>query len=176
MFGGGLPQHARRGKGVASRFAALAHSAQGFVVLRHRSMAGSQFPAPIVLHEHTQDQIRWRVSIHPEIDRGPGITAVRFLKHGKRSKLLDQIGEWSPQGWRSAPGPRVPKVLIERIERELEHRNRPRPKAGLHRCQVGQVAQGISGGGMSFQAFLQMELAEAWLPQWRPQLTNVPGR
>jgi hypothetical protein len=105
---------------------------------------------------------------------------VRFLKHGKRSKLLDQIGEWSPQGWRSAPGPRVPKYLAERIERELQRRSRPPlqplpPSQQKQRgCRVPGVTEAISCGRMPFPAFLAMELVEAYLPDLYRQHT-APG-
>ena len=130
-------------------------------------------PFPIVLHDHTRAGIRWRVSIHPEIDRGPGISSVRFLKSGQRGKLLDQIAEWGPEGWRSEPSRKVPKPLIQRIEMELQRRHRPsrpQPQAaagsvGLRSYRVAGVREALSGGRMSFQAFLAMELVEACLPE-----------
>jgi hypothetical protein len=133
-------------------------------------MAGSQSTSPIVLHEHTQDGIRWRVSLHPEIDRGPGISAIRFLKRSRHSKLLDQLSEWGPDGWRSLPSSRVPRVLLKRIEQELQRRNRPaaQPLPAAERLMRGSrvpgVTEAVSGGRLPFPSFLAMELVEAYLP------------
>jgi hypothetical protein len=133
-------------------------------------MAGSQAPAPIVLWDHTRGGIRWRVSIHPEIVR-EGVQVVRFLKRGKTRKLLDQFREWGPQGWICPPSAKVPMDLIERIERELQRRIPPSgPSAAggtrpsIHRVTCRGAGEAIRCGGMSFSAFLALDLVEAWLP------------
>jgi hypothetical protein len=72
----------------------------------------------------------------------------------------------------SVPRSQAPAKAVEAKQQRLR---RPPSQQSLHRCRIGGVAQSVSGGGMSFQAFLQMELAEAWLPQWQQQVTGFPG-
>ena len=128
-------------------------------------------PFPIVLHDHTRAGIRWRVSIHPELS-ADGAAVVRFLKRGKQSKLLDQHCRWSPQGgWVAGHGPsaKVPQALRHRIEAELQRRRPRSPASGCtaagHRGSLLGAAEAISCGGMSFSAFLALELVEACLPE-----------
>ncbi len=131
-------------------------------------MASSAFP--IVLHDHTRAGIRWRVSIQP--GRSAGVEAVvRFLKRSRQSKLLDQHCRWSPPGgWVAGHGPsaKVPQALRLRIEAELQRRHPPMrssvAQVPIHRGSLPGAAEAISGGGMSFSAFLAMELVEACLP------------
>jgi hypothetical protein len=127
-------------------------------------------PFPIVLHDHTRASIRWRVSIQPE-HRVAGEVLVRFLKRGKHSKLLDQHCRWSARGgWARghAPSTRVPQALRQRIEAELQRRYppmaSPAAQVPIHRGSLPGAAEAISGGGISFTAFLAMELVEACLP------------
>ena len=132
------------------------------------AMASTAFP--IVLHDHTREGIRWRVSIQPE-QRGAGGVLVRFLKRGRHSKLLDQHCRWFAQGgWACghAPSARVPQALRLRIEAELQRRHPPMASSTaqvpIHRGSLPGAAEAISCGGMSFSAFLAMELVEACLP------------
>lgn len=125
---------------------------------------------PIVLHDHTRAGIRWRVSIQPEHSVAGGVL-VRFLKRGKHSKLLDQHCRWSAQGgWARghAPSARVPQALRLRIEAELQRRYPPMASSAaqvpIHRGSLPGAAEAISCGGMSFSAFLALELVEACLP------------
>jgi len=105
---------------------------------------------------------------------------VRFLKRGRSVRLLDQLCRWSPQsGWAPghAAGARVPKVLRQRIEAELQRRHRRRgassaaaaTRAQVHRSSIPGVSKAISCSRMSVPAFLAMELIEADLPLWQPQ-------
>ena len=67
----------------------------------------------------------------------------------------------------------VPKPLLQRIVLELRRRPRPSqpqpPSAagsgGLRGTSVAGVREALSGGRMSFQAFLAMELVEPCLPE-----------
>jgi hypothetical protein len=97
------------------------------------------------------------------------------LKRSRHSKLLDQLSEWGPDGWRSQPGSRVPssrvpKGLLKRIEQELQRRNRPpaQPLPAAERLMRGSrvpgVTEAVSGGRLPFPSFLAMELVEAYLP------------
>lgn len=131
-------------------------------------MASTAFP--IVLHDHTRASIRWRVSIQPGRSAG-GEAVVRFLKRGKHSKLLDQHCRWSAQGgWARghAPSTRVANALRLRIEAELQRRHPPVASSAaqlpIHRGSLRGAAEAISCGGMSFSAFLAMEIVEACLP------------
>ncbi len=166
------PQRARRGKGCASGLAALSRPCPPRAWLRRPSpglaMASTAFP--IVLHDHTRAGIRWRVSIQPEHPVA-GELSVRFLKRGKHSKLLDQHCRWCAQGgWARghAPSSRVPQALRLRIEAELQRRHPPMASSAaqvaIHRGSLPGAAEAISCGGMSFSAFLAMELVEACLP------------
>jgi hypothetical protein len=134
-------------------------------------MAGPHPAAPIVLWDHTQAGIRWRVCLHTEINRGPGVRAVRFVKTGKHGKLLDHIGEWGPHGWGGRLSPKIPKYLQDRIAAELRRRILPGdlPAAGgggsgSRRGSCGGASEALSCGRMSFQAFLAWDLVEACLP------------
>ncbi|TVS05962.1 MAG: hypothetical protein EA413_05665 [Cyanobium sp. PLM2.Bin73] len=92
---------------------------------------------------------------------------MRFLKRGRSGRLLDQLCRWSPQsGWAPghAPSARVPQVLRQRIEAELQRRHRRRgassaaaaTQAQVHRSSIPGVSEAISCGRMSVPAFLAM--------------------
>ncbi len=123
-------------------------------------MAGPQ--SPIVIHDHTQAGIRWIITIHPEFQR-EGFTIVRFLKRGKYRNLVDQLSSWGPGRWQSGPGRRVPRSLQERVVAHLQQLRKPAAPKVILRSRVEGASEGISCGGMSFPAFLAMELAEAHL-------------
>lgn len=172
---------ARAAPAASLRSAALALPAPGFGVLR-LGLAVASTAFPIVLHDHTRAGIRWRVSIQPE-HRVVGEVVVRFLKRGKHSKLLDQHCRWSAHGaWArgQAPSPLVPQALRLRIEAELQRRHPPMASSSaqvpIHRGSLRGAAEAISCGGMSFSAFLAMELVEACLPDPFRRHARAHGR
>lgn len=75
-----------------------------------------------VLLKFSQNGITWQVNLRPDLQRVGAIHIVEFRKQGKHGKLLDQVIGWRPAGWCSAPSPRIPKYLLERIAGQLAQR------------------------------------------------------
>ena len=61
---------------------------------------------------------RWEITRYSTTDP----TLIRFVKHGRASKLLDQVarwhgGRWDPARWQ--PGAKVPKDIMRVVLGEL---------------------------------------------------------
>jgi hypothetical protein len=137
-----------------------------------------------VLHEATQNGIRWCVIRRLDLPE-PG--CVTFQKWGKHDRpLLCQVarldaeqGTWAMGFFRPTP-PRVPKYLTAKVEAAMvkefaatpEPAPSPRPMPGSPpvpvpvpvRRIVPNASEAVSVGRMSFHSFLAMELIEAYHP------------
>jgi hypothetical protein len=138
-----------------------------------------------VLHEATQNGIRWCVVRRLDLSE-PG--CVTFQKWGKHDRpLLCQLARWDAEQRRWAMGffrpssPRVPRYVTAKVEAALvkEFAAKPKPAPSPRpvpggppvpvpipvRRTIATASQSVSVGRMSFPSFLAMELVEAHCPE-----------
>jgi hypothetical protein len=119
-----------------------------------------------LLYRSISESITWQARV---LDWGPapGMHCIEIQKVGKGGMLLDWLLVWETgRGFHIATPEGVPKYLIHRLSALLAQRDAEaaaaaaRAQAPIRRTS-SLVREGHSGGGLPFDTFLRVELAEA---------------
>jgi hypothetical protein len=128
---------------------------------------GAMASVPL-LYRSISESISWQARV---LDWGPapGMHCIEIQKIGKGGTLRDWILVWETgRGFHIATPEGVPKYLMHRLSALLAQRDAEaaaaaaRAKAPIRRTS-SSVREGHSGGGLPFDTFLRMELAEAFV-------------